>query len=60
MTIAVGLPLPGEFATTVAVNVTDLPKGEGFSEDTKLVVVLSGLTIWLRIASLVRKLPLSL
>ena len=38
-TVPVGVPEPGEFAVTVAVNVTESPKFEGFNEEARLTDV---------------------
>jgi hypothetical protein len=39
VTMPVAMPEPGALAVTVAVNVTDWPKTDGFAEDaTELVV----------------------
>jgi hypothetical protein len=38
-TVPPGVPLPGAMAVTVAVNVIDCPKVDGFAEDDKAVVV---------------------
>src|SRR6476619_3775250 len=39
VTVPVGVPEPGPVAVTVAVNVTDPPKFDGFVPDTTAVVV---------------------
>ena len=44
VTVPVGVPLPGATAATVAVNVTDCPKAEGFALDATAVVVVAWLT----------------
>ncbi len=36
-TVPLGVPAPGATAETVAVNVTDWPETEGFTEDETLV-----------------------
>lgn len=41
VTVPVGLPAPGATAATVAVNVTDCPKFDGFAPDATVVVVLA-------------------
>jgi hypothetical protein len=49
VTVPVGVPAPGDTAATVAVNVTDWPKTEGFTEEEakpRLVVVAAWLTVW--------------
>jgi len=56
VTEPVGVPLPGAFAVTVAVNVTDWPKTDGLAEETTEVVVLSWLTVWVSVPALVLKL----
>ena len=45
VTVPVGSPLPGAFADTVAVKVTDCPKNEGFIDEATIVVVRSRLTV---------------
>ena len=47
VTVPPAVPAPGAVAATVAVNVTDCPKTEGFTEDVNAVVVLALLTTWL-------------
>ena len=37
--LPVGVPVPGEFTVTVAVNVTDWPNFDGLAEDVEAVVV---------------------
>ena len=44
VTDPVGVPVPGATAVTVAVNVTDWPKTEGFSDEVTAVAVLALLT----------------
>ena len=44
VTDPVGVPVPGATAVTVAVNVTDWPKTEGFSDEVTAVAVLPLLT----------------
>lgn len=46
VTVPVGIALPGELATTVAVNVTDWPLREGFSDEVTELVVPSLFTVW--------------
>ena len=41
----VGVPLPGEAAVTVAVNVTAWPYTAGFADEDSLVVVESWFTV---------------
>ncbi len=53
-----GVPLPGDAALTVAVNVTVCPYTEGLTPETTDVVELSGSTVSVQAAEvLVRKLP---
>ena len=47
-TVPVGVPAPGATALTVAVKLTDWPKTEGLTEEATVVVVLAGLTTWVR------------
>jgi len=57
-TVPAGLPAPGAVTVTVAVNVTDWPKTDGFTEDARVVLVFALFTTWLTIALvLVLKLP---
>ena len=44
VTVPVGVPAPGAVAVTVAVNVTDWPKTDGFAELPRAVEVLALLT----------------
>ena len=46
-----------EVLATVAVNVTDCPKIEGFTEEVTVVEVGAGLTVWLRVPELPLKPP---
>jgi hypothetical protein len=56
--LPVGVPLSGATAVTVAVNVTDSPKTEGFTDEVTLLVVADSLTIRFRGPEvLVTKLP---
>jgi len=55
--VAVLIAAP-EVLTTVAVNVTDCPKIDGFAEEVTVVEVDAGLTVWLRVPELPPKLPL--
>jgi hypothetical protein len=50
VTVPVGVPDPGATAMTVAVNVTDWPKAEGFNDELKVVEVDAVLTTCLRVA----------
>jgi hypothetical protein len=45
VTVPVGVPEPGALALTVAVNVTDCPGAEGFTEETTVVLLPSWLTV---------------
>jgi len=54
--VAVLIPAP-EVLATVAVNVTDCPKIDGFIEETKVVEVGAGLTVWVRVPELPLKPP---
>ena len=45
VTVPVAVPEPGETAATVAVNVTDWPKTEGFWEEVTVVVVPAWFTV---------------
>jgi hypothetical protein len=49
VTVPDGVPAPGPFAVTVAVNVTDCPKTDGLADELIAVVVPSWLTAWLRV-----------
>ena len=56
-TVPVGEPAPGAVTVTVAVNVTDCPKTDGFVPEVSDVLVDALLTTWLTAALvLVRKL----
>ncbi len=55
VTVPVAVPLPGETAATVAVNVTDWPDTEGFAEDVSVVVVLAWFTVCDRAADVLVK-----
>ena len=48
LTAPVGVPAPGETALTVTVKVTDCPKTDGFAEELTVLLVLEGLTVWLK------------
>jgi hypothetical protein len=41
VTVPVDVPDPGAIATTVAVNVTDVPDDDGLEDDATVVVVLA-------------------
>jgi hypothetical protein len=45
VTVPVGVPVPGAAAKTVAAKVMDWPPIEGFTDDTKEVVLPSRLTV---------------
>ena len=45
VTVPVGVPVPGAFTDTVAVNVTDCPTVEGFTELVTLVLVAACVTV---------------
>ena len=47
VTVPVGVPAPGALTVTVAVKVTLWPNTEGLAEEATLVVVASGLMVWL-------------
>src|SRR5712692_3051548 len=58
VTVPVGIPEPGAFAVTVAVNETGCPKTEGLTLETTVVVVSSRFTTWMRgVALLGLRLP---
>ena len=57
VTVPDGVPVPGALVETVAVNVTACPTLAGSAVDVSVVVVGSGLTVWL---SAVEELPLKL
>ena len=58
VTVPVGVPAPGATAPTVAVKITGWPNTVGFGEETRVVVVLALLTVWVRLGEvLVLKLP---
>ena len=46
VTEPVGVPEPGDFALTVAVNVTCCPLVDGFLDEVRAVVVDDWLTVW--------------
>jgi hypothetical protein len=46
VTVPVGVPVPGATAVTVAVNVTDWPNTDGFTDELTLVELDDGLTVW--------------
>ena len=55
----VGVPVAGDTALTVALNVTAWPATAGLGEDVRLVLVLPAFTIWFTAGDvLVRKLAL--
>jgi hypothetical protein len=48
VTVPVGVPLPGAFATTVYVKLTAWPTAEGFGEFAVIVVVVLAIfTVWM-------------
>lgn len=49
VTVPVGVPDPGATGETVAVNVTDCPKTDGFTDEVTVVVVPSLLTVKLAV-----------
>ena len=57
VTVPVGMPLPGEFAVTVAVKVTAWLNTEGLADELTVVVVASLLTTWGEAESLPLLLP---
>ena len=58
-TVPVRVPAPGDTAFTVAVKVTDWPNTEGLTDEVTVVVVLAGLTVWVK-GEAVLSLPLKL
>src|SRR5437879_2083160 len=58
VTVPVGVPAPGDTATTRVVNVTDEPNVDGLSDELTVAALLAGLTVWMR--SEVVPLPLKL
>jgi len=54
--VAVLIPAPAVFVT-VAVNVTDCPKTDGFTEEVTVVEVGAGLTVWFKVPELPLKFP---
>ena len=54
--VAVLIAAP-EMLATFAVNVTDCPKIDGFTEEVTVVEVGAGLTVWLRVPGLPPKAP---
>jgi hypothetical protein len=45
VTVPVGVPAP----VTVAVNVTDVPKADGLTEEDRVVVLALAFTVWVRV-----------
>jgi hypothetical protein len=45
LTVPAGVPAPGAFTVTVAVNVTDCPNTDGLTDDARVVAVLALLTV---------------
>ena len=50
VTVPVGVPDPGATALTVAVNVTDCPNTDGFTDEVTVVELLAWLTVWVMAA----------
>ena len=50
VTVPVGVPAPGNTATTFAVNVTLLPNVDGFNDELTVVALLATLTVCVRSA----------
>jgi hypothetical protein len=50
VTVPVVVPAPGETALTVAVNVTDWPNSDGFTELVTVVELFDLLTVWVMAA----------
>ena len=48
-TLPLGVPVPGDTAVTVAVNVTDWPDSEGFVEELNAIEVAALFTVWLKL-----------
>ena len=58
VTVPVGVPEPGGFTVTLAVNVTGWPQTDGLALELRVVVVGTWLpTAWRTLPVLVRKLP---
>ena len=55
VTFPVGVPLPGDTATIVAVKVTAWPDAEGFIDELTELVVAACLTVWLRMPDVLVK-----
>jgi len=49
VTVPLGVPAPGNTALTVAVNVTDCPDTDGFTDEATVVVLLAWLTVWVSV-----------
>ena len=47
VTEPVGVPAPGVIGSTIAVNVTDSPNADGFSDEETDELVSAALTVWL-------------
>jgi hypothetical protein len=46
VTVPVGVPVPGAAALTVAMNTTDWPNTDGFTDEVTVVELLSLFTVW--------------
>jgi len=46
VTVPLGVPAPGATALTVAVNVTNWPNTDGWTEEVTAVVVAAWFTVW--------------
>ena len=58
VTVPLGVPAPGATALTVAVNVTDWPETDGFTDEATVVVLLAWFTVCVKVEDvLVLKLP---
>src|SRR6516165_7260864 len=49
VTVPVGAPRPG-VALTIADKVTDWPNTDGLADDTRVVLVLAWITVWMKAA----------
>ena len=58
LTVPVGVPVPGETGLMVAVKTTAWPNTVGLVEEVRVVVLLNGLTTWLKAGVLVLVLKL--
>src|ERR1043166_1437156 len=59
ITLPVGVPEPGGTAATVAVNVTDCPNTDGFTEEFSVVDAADLLTTWVKLVETLLVKPLS-